>query len=118
MQSGATVDTESRSSVEISNLAVYDTDGFTFDLYDFTTFSFYGAGGDYLYGTDNLEGIIKLRSFVRATYVDENHLIATGPGAPYKGVTFEGYPAQTFASLPTIKTAAATDSQSAFVVGL
>ena len=106
MQSGANVLARDGSDVRVSNLAVFDASIATFTLQDFATFN----ADTYVYGTGNATEVVSLGSSCRATYGNKALLVSLG-----NAVLFRGYAAQTWAALPTIKTAAAADTQSTFV---
>lgn len=114
MQSGASVLSRARGNVQLSSLAVYDASYLTIDLVELCTLRIASILlGDYIYGTGNATEILSLGSQVKATYGTKANLISTGASNP---VIFKGYANQTWAALPTVKTAAAADSQATFVL--
>lgn len=113
MQTGSTVLGKSGASVRVSNLAVCDASYKTFDLEELCTLQIYNATGAFVYGTLNAEQIFSLGANVKATYAVLADLVSTGAGDP---IIFKGYASQAWAALPTVKTAAAADTQATFVL--
>ncbi len=122
IQGGATVVLNFGSFARVSDLGVYgNTTGVAnIQLGDFCTFASYNYNvGAYVYGTSttNLNAasqILSLGSNCRATYTNLAQLVATV--ATTTPLIFRGYAAQAWAA--TIKTAAAADTQSTFILSV
>lgn len=115
LQSGADVAAQANTTIHVSDLAVFDgaVSSAVISLGDFSTFQTYVYNTSaYVYGTGNAIPVLSIGSNCRCSYASLAELRAAGPNP----LIFRGYAAQAWAA--TIKTAAAADTQSTFVLSV
>lgn len=116
LQSGADVAAQANTTIRVSDLAVFDgaTSTAVISLGDFSTFQAYVYNTSaYIYGTGSTIPILSIGSNCRCSYATLAELRAASAPNP---LIFRGYAAQAWSA--TIKTAAAADTQSTFVLSV